>query len=217
VYPLVNQFHEISCPFKACLAFKKSQNNYFMEKKFTFLFLLVLAAGLSKAQQLDVKHSPKQDINLSPVRNLVIHPKHNPVINPKFNWSINPVKNKTINPDNISAINPLGNANLNPLLNNELNPMFTINLSPRHYSWKGMYLFNADDEHTGYITVYSQDLLLEFDKESNWNFFYIKTSKGTFNRFNMDGKWTGEYICSDGMVGYNLFDKGGEFTGTHIK
>ncbi|MFM2361911.1 MAG: hypothetical protein RLZZ316_813, partial [Bacteroidota bacterium] len=55
-----------------------------MEKKFTFLFLLVLAAGLSKAQQLDVKHSPKQDINLSPVRNLVIHPKHNPVINPKF-------------------------------------------------------------------------------------------------------------------------------------
>lgn len=169
------------------------------------------------AQTLEIKHNPKIDLNLSPAHNAVICPEHNAIINPKLNWNINPQKNGLISPEHVDDINPVKNTSLNPLDNVEFNPMFVIWLSPKYEQWKGLYLFDKDDELQGYITKYSQELMLEFDKESVWKCFYIKTARGTFNQFNLSGKWTGYYLCFDSMVGYNLFDGQGEWTGMHIK
>jgi len=95
--------------------------------------------------------------------------------------------------------------------------MFKIWMSPKYSMWKGLYLFDKEDELEGYITRYSNDLMLEFDKNAVWTCFYVRTAKGTFNQFNLSGKWTGFYLCFDSVIGYNLFDKQGEWTGKHIK
>jgi len=188
-----------------------------MGKIITLLTILLASCFLSPAQTVDEKHNPKLDLNLSPSHNTAICPEHNAAINPRLNWNINPRKNGLISPDQVDGINPAKNTELNPVTNAEMNPMFVLWMSPRYVRWKGLYLFNKDDELQGYITKYSQDLMLGFDKDATWKCFYIKTAKGTYNQFNLSGKWTGYFLCFDSSVGYNLFDDKEEWTGMHIK
>ena len=187
-----------------------------MGKIFTLALLLSVFMS-SKAQVLDNKHNPELDFNLSPVRNNSIHPEHNSTINPKLNWNINPYKNGLINPEKMGNINPKTNAAINPLENQEMNPMFSIYMSPKYDNWKGLYLFDTSNRLMGYLSKYSQDIMIQFDKDANWNFFYIKTAKGTYNQFNLSAEWTGAFLCYDSMFGFNLFDKNCEWTGMHIK
>ena len=188
-----------------------------MGKMITLIACLLLHAFGSPAQSLDEKHNPKIDLNLSPAHNPAICPEHNTAINPRLNWNINPRQNGLISPEHVDAINPAKNKGVNPLDNIEMNPMFAVWISPRHPRWKGLYLFNKEDDLQGYITKYSQELMLEFDKEATWKCFYIRTAKGTFNQFNLSGQWTGFYLCFDSIIGYNLFNGQGEWTGMHIK
>ncbi|MBS1565096.1 MAG: hypothetical protein JST39_11950 [Bacteroidetes bacterium] len=189
-----------------------------MGKRFILTPCILLCCFAAAAQPLvDHKHDPRLDHNLSPHHNATICPEHNASINPQSNWNINPRKNGLISPEHVDQINPSKNKQLNPLVNTDLNPMFVVCLSPRFENWKGLYLFDKEDSLWGYITRYSNELLLEFDKNAEWKFFYIKTAIGTFNRFNLNGKWTGEFLCPDSMVGYNLFDNDGKWTGMHIK
>jgi hypothetical protein len=163
------------------------------------------------------KHDPKVDLNLSPASNAKINPDKNSILHPKFNWNINPHKNKLICPDKIDAINPLKNIDLNPVEKMEMNPMYATNLSPKFATWKGQYVFDKEDNHIGFITFINQNLVAEFGKDASWKFFYVKTAKGTFNQFNLEGKWTGAYMCTDEMAGFNIFDEKDEWTGLHIK
>ena len=188
-----------------------------MGKIFTLASLFLLGFLGASAQFFDEKHNPGQDINLSPQHNAVIHPDHNSSINPKLNWNINPYKNGLINPDKISSINPKSNLALNPLQNQEMNPMFAIYMSPKFESWHGLYLFDSNNALSGYVSKYSQDIMIQFDKASNWTFFYVRTAKGTYNQFNLEAQWTGSFLCYDSMSGYNLFDKQSLWTGFHIK
>ncbi|HMC84529.1 MAG TPA: hypothetical protein VKI61_03355 [Chitinophagaceae bacterium] len=188
-----------------------------MGKIFTILTAFLFLFLTSKAQFLDEKHNPAVDLNLSPTQNSVIHPDHNSIINPKLNWNINPFKNGLINPDKVPAINPKTNKELNPMENEEMNPMFSIYMSPKFEHWHGLYLFDSNNALIGYVTKYSQDIMIQFDKESNWTFFYVRTAKGTYNQFNLTADWTGNFLCYDSMSGFNLFDNKCSWTGMHIK
>lgn len=190
-----------------------------MTKIFTCILLSVFMLGAINAQESTVakKHDPKIDANLSPNFNPRINPEKNSILHPKFNWNLNPHKNGLICPDKVASINPLKNADLNPIDKTDMNPMFVTNLSPKFVTWKGQYIFDKEDNHIGYITYINQFLIAEFDKTAAWKFFYVKTAKGTYNQFDLEGKWTGAYICSDEMAGFNLFDAKDEWTGMHIK
>lgn len=188
-----------------------------MGKIFTFFTGLLLCFTLAHAQYFDVKHNPAVDLNLSPLKNPSIHPDHNSSINPKLNWNINPLKNGLINPEKVPAINPKQNKDLNPLLHEEMNPMFTVYMSPKFDNWHGLYLFDSANTLLGYVTKYSQDILIQFDKQSNWTYFYVRTAKGTFNQFNLSAEWTGCFLVFDSVTGYNLFDKECAWTGQHVK
>lgn len=188
-----------------------------MGKIFTISSLFLLACFFSNAQRLPNKHNPEVDANLNPNQNAVIHPDHNSSINPKLNWNINPYKNGLINPGKVTAINPKTNTSINPLENQEMNPMFSVYMSPKSEAWSGQYVFDSSSRLTGYISKYNQDIMIQFDKDANWIFFYIRTAKGTFNQFNLNAEWTGDFLVFDSMYGYNLFDKDAVWTGTHIK
>jgi hypothetical protein len=188
-----------------------------MGKIFTLTTFLLSVLLVLQGQTLDNKHNPALDINLSPAHNNVINPERNNTINPKYNWNINPLKNGLINPEKLTTINPKNNLAMNPLENHDMNPMFSMYLSPRYDRWRGLYLFDKNDELIGFIKQYSQDIIIQFDRDANWAFFYVRTPKGTYNQFNLSADWTGCYLCSDAVAGYNLFNKEGNWTGIHIK
>jgi len=188
-----------------------------MGKIFTISTLFLLGFLHSGAQYFDRKHNPGLDMNLSPAHNSVIHPDHNSSINPKLNWNVNPYKNGLINPDKIAAINPRQNKEMNPMENPEMNPMFTLNISPKYEYWHGLYVFDSSNNLIGYVTQYSQDIIIQFDKDSKLSFFYVRTAKGTYNQFTLDANWTGNFLVFDSMTGFNLFDKECTWTGWHIK
>jgi len=65
--------------------------------------------------------------------------------------------------------------------------------------------------------VASQYLMLSFDSTGEWTGFYVKASLGIYNHFDVKAIWDGKYLCFDSVVGYNVFDKQGNWTGQHIK
>ncbi len=181
------------------------------------LCFLIVINQICFAQSLDYKHDPKYDNNLSPNSNFVINPEKNSNINPKFNWNINPAHNNDVNPVFNSTINPLNHYEFNPDINKTLNPMFHNEYHPKNPSWKGLYLFNKDDELIGYVSVATQQLMLCFDTACEWTGFFVKAGNGIYNYFDIKGEWSGKYLCFDSVFGYNLFDKDGNWTGQHIK
>lgn len=189
-----------------------------MTKSLLFINFLLIHVCQSIGQSvLPVRHNPRIDFNLSPIHNVKINPLHNSTINPKTNWNINPSHNNSINPVFTSGINPLSTSILNPIANEVFNPMFSITLHPKNPAWKGNFLFDNNDNLIGFISSASQNILLCFDLEGNWTCYFIKTPKGTYNEFSLQGHWTGEFLCYDSNGGYNLFNKDGEWTGKHIK
>ncbi len=168
-------------------------------------------------QVLDCRHDPKSDFNLSPNSNAQINPEKNSNINPLYNWNINPEHNDDVNPTLNSSINPLNHAQFNPQINRDLNPMFHNEFHPKSPQWKGLYIFDQQDQLVGYISVATQQLMLCFDSLCGWNGFFVRAANGVYNFFDTKGQWTGQFLCFDSVVGYNLFAKGGTWTGHHIK
>jgi len=153
----------------------------------TVIFFLIFCRSLSFGQILDCKHDPKFDNNLSPALNSLINPEKNSNINPKYNWNINPLHNNDVNPNTNSSINPVGHADFNPDLNKNLNPMFHNEYHPKNPAWKGLYLFNKNDEVIGYVSVATQLLMLCFDTQSEWTGFFVKAGNGIYNHFDTMG------------------------------
>lgn len=181
------------------------------------LVIICLQTATAIAQEPAKLHNPKIDLNISPVHNPAINPQTNPGINPKMNSNINPVLNKEINPVENKTINPKVNESINPLKNQLLNPLMYKHLYPSSGSWKGLYIYNEKDNLIGYITRPTRNVLICFDVKGVWTCYYVLTAEGTYNHFDMNGDWTGEYICSDSNAGFNVFNKEGEWTGKHIK
>lgn len=181
------------------------------------LFIFCSIGYTSLGQELPRSHDPKAETYLSPSINKKICPTTNPMINPMTNWKLNPLKNKDINPFENTAINPQFKPSLNPNINELLNPQRTITLYPFSNAIRVLYLFNKSDDLSGYITQASQDVLLCFSISGEFTCYYVKTPEGTYNLFEKDGNWTGNYICYDNSAGYNQFDKEGKWTGMHIK
>lgn len=169
------------------------------------------------SQTIPPKHNPKVDPNLSPTINKSINPEKNAAINPKVNWNINPERNPTINPDTNTSINPILINELNPNKNRMLNPMYHNELHPQNPVWEGLYVFNIDDELIGYISAASQNVILYFDTAYKWLGYFVKSGKGTYNFYNTNDQWTGQFGCYDGITGFNFFEKGGEWKGVHVK
>ena len=184
---------------------------------------VILFAGFSFfsiplfAQEPATQHNPKIDLSLSPIHNRNISPEYNPGINPKTNWNINPAYNKDINPEANNRINPKTNAVVNPFSNQLLNPMMFKNLNPKNALWRGLYLYDEKDNLIGFITKPMRDVLICFDIKGECTCYYVLTPEGTYNHFEKNGEWTGNYLCSDSNTGYNVFTKEGNWTGNHIK
>ena len=186
--------------------------------------LLLLFTGLcffvqARSQQdlVAIKQNPKVDRNLSPTFNNRINPKFNSAINPAFNWNYNPLQNSIINPDSTSGISPLHNESINPKLSELLNPMLNNILHPMNLSWRGRYLFDSSDNLIAFVTVASQNVMLCFNKSGQWTCYFVRTPKGTYNQFTLAGEWTGKFLCPDSVEGFNLFNKEGVWTGSHLK
>jgi hypothetical protein len=181
------------------------------------LINVLLQTASVVAQQPPQAHNPKIDLNISPGHNPSINPQTNHGINPKMNSNINPMLNSEINPVENKTINPRVNEAINPLKNQLLSPLMYKHLYPTSGSWKGLYIYNEKDNLIGYITKPSRDVLICFDVKGMWTCYYVLTAQGTYNHFDIDGNWTGDYICSDMNAGFNVFNKDGEWTGKHIK
>lgn len=188
-----------------------------MKKNLLLISLSFLFIFSVRSQSLENRHDPKVDINLSPNFNATINPDKNSNINPKFNWNINPAHNNDVNPEYNSTINPLTHFELNPDVNKTLNPMYHNEYHPKNPAWKGLYIFNRTDDLIGYISVATQQLMLSFDSQGEWTGSFIKAGNGIYNHFDVKGVWDGKYLCFDSVVGYNVFDKDGNWTGQHIK
>jgi hypothetical protein len=182
----------------------------------TCVFLLLTQSAVF-SQALENRHDPKVDINLSPTFNSTLNPEKNSNINPKYNWNINPVHNNDVNPEFNSTINPLNHFELNPDVNKTLNPMYHNEYHPKNPSWKGLYIFNNTDDLIGYVSVATQQLMLSFDAQGEWTGFFVKAAPGIYNHFDVKAVWDGKYLCFDSVIGYNLFNKDGTWTGQHIK
>jgi hypothetical protein len=89
--------------------------------------------------------------------------------------------------------------------------MYHNEYHPKNPSWKGLYIFNKTDDLIGYISVATQQLMLSFDLQAEWTGFYVKASPGIYNHFDVKGVWDGIYLCFDSVVGYNVFDKSGNW------
>ena len=182
----------------------------------TLVLSLLFNSGIM-AQELLAKHNPKLDVNLSPATNNVINPEKNSRINPKFNWNLNPGKTSNLNPVTNTAINPLNNLDFNPNDNQNINPMYQNTLHPKNPMWKGLYMYDKDDNLVGYLTKATQDVMLCFDVNTEWCGFYVRAEHNIFNHFDMKAQFTGMFICYDSMFGFNEFNKDGQWTGRHIK
>lgn len=95
--------------------------------------------------------------------------------------------------------------------------MYHNEYHPKNPSWKGLYIFNNTDELIGFVSVATQQLMLTFDSTGEWTGFYVRASPGIFNHFDVKGVWDGNYLCFDSVLGYNIFNKEGTWTGQHIK
>ncbi|HCL83617.1 MAG TPA: hypothetical protein DIC22_06555, partial [Chitinophagaceae bacterium] len=73
------------------------------------------------------------------------------------------------------------------------------------------------DDLIGYISVATQQLMLSFNADGEWTGFFVKAATGIYNHFDVKGVWDGKYLCYDSVVGFNLFEKDGSWTGQHIK
>lgn len=189
-----------------------------MKAIYKFIFIVFLAISVkANGQDLPVTHNPKVEIYLSPANNKKICPDNNALINPRINWKINPLKNKDLNPIENTNINPRFKPELNPAITESINPLLNIGLHPSGHQWKLFYLFNKNDELAGFLTQPSANVLLCFDVKGEWTCYYVRSAEGTYNLFDREGTWTGNYICYDNNAGYNQFDKEGNWTGMHIK
>ncbi len=65
--------------------------------------------------------------------------------------------------------------------------MFHNEYHPRNPSWKGLYLFNRNDELVGYVSVATQVLMLSFDNQTEWTGFYVRAGNGIYNCFRCKG------------------------------
>ena len=190
-----------------------------MKKLYTFLLacILCLLMVTSHGQQLLQAHNPKIDLNISPGHNPNINPRTNPGINPQMNGNINPLLNKEINPAENSSINPKNNESINPIKNQLLSPLYYKHLYPTSTSWKGLYIYDEKDNLIGYVSKPARNVLICFDLKGVWTCYYVLTPEGTYNHFDKDGTWSGDYICSDANAGFNIFNRDGNWTGKHIK
>lgn len=182
------------------------------------LLSLVTIASAQDIQELPSQRNPQVNQVISPYSNPRINPIKNIRINPKHNWNINPSMNDGINPEKNKLINPKYNKDFSPLTNHSINPMYTFSLHPlSNNNWKGYYMFDKDSRMTGYLVIANQFVVLDFDDKGVWKGYLVKTSSNTYNYFNLQDEWTRTFFCEDSMVGFNLFDATGEWTGNFAK
>ncbi|MFD2527946.1 hypothetical protein ACFSQD_19135 [Flavihumibacter stibioxidans] len=182
------------------------------------LLLLVVSTNAQEPIELPKMRDPLVNKTISPTDNPRINPEKNYRINPKHNWNINPAMNEGINPEKNKLINPKFNKDFSPLHNHSINPMYSFSLHPlSNTTWKGYYMFDKASKLTGYLVIANQFVVLDFDDKGTWKGYLIKTSSNTYNYFNLQDEWTKVFFCEDSMVGFNLFDSTGEWTGNYAK
>ena len=193
-----------------------------MKRLFFFAVLCVAGINFLKAQDsppaLPSERNPTMNKVLCPYENSKINPTKNPRINPKVNWNINPYMTAALNPKMNALVNPKQNTRVNPKYNSAINPMISFTLNPLNgEGWKGHYVFYKDNNLQGYLVIAHEAVILAFDNSGVWTGYYVKTDVNSWNHFNLNDEWTGNFICFDSMLGYNFFNEAAEWTGTYAK
>ncbi len=185
---------------------------------FSLLVPALLVAQLVAAQFfVPAEKDPRYNSSFNPRYNTRISPTYNSQINPKFNMNLNPKYTPELSPKFNANLNPQFNYDLNPKLNTALNPDYNYNLVPRYGADAGLYLFMFDKNAnmTAVIMPASPNVWLLFDDKNNWKGYFVFTG-GNWNRYTIDGLWTGEYLCPDNNGGYNYFTENGDWTGEYV-
>jgi hypothetical protein len=176
----------------------------------------LLAACLVSAQVfVPAEKDPRYSTELNPVYNNRVNPTYNPQINPKFNAKLNPKYTPEISPKFNANLNPQFNFDLNPKMNTALNPEYNYQLVPRYGVDGGIYMFDKNANLTGIIMPASANVWLLFDDKNNWRGYFVRTGSN-WNRYTIDGTWTGEYLCPNDNRGYNYFTEEGSWTGEYV-
>lgn len=177
-----------------------------------FFFMMVLQVILITKLQCQVfvpnSQNPQFNFQINPANNLQINPEFTSTIHPKFMSMLNPRFTSLINPELNPAINPQIQPQINPDLNTNYSPDFNSQMSPLSQGSNRRFIFDTKATLVGVLTV-SDDkkFMYGFDLELNKVTYWVSNSRGGFNEFQTDGKFTGTFAVSDGMGGWNVFDE----------
>jgi hypothetical protein len=176
----------------------------------------ILFSSLCIAQIIPINQNPKYNSQLDPRFNVNINPDFTSSINPKFTTDINPDFNTSLNPTYTPSVNPKFNTEIDPEYNSSLNPRYNSRLDPKNGFWEGMYLFDQNADAIGLLVRASKNLYLHYTIKKEWIGYFARAGSN-FNYFTVDGKWTGQFLCSDSEQGYNLFDENAKWTENFVK
>ncbi len=185
-----------------------------MKALLCILFIAILVPVT--AQIIPTDRNPKFNTQINPTYNTQINPDWNSRISPRFTINISPKYNSTLNPDFNSSINPQFNSRINPEWNTRINPEYNFSFNPKYNRWTGLYLFDKSNNLNGYLVEAGENVYLYFGAGFAWENYFVKNGDH-MNQFTLKGKWTGQYLSTDGAGGYNLFTANDEWTGQHAK
>jgi hypothetical protein len=89
-------------------------------------------------------------------------------------------------------------------------------LNPKYGSWTGKYLFSQDGEVIGFLVQANFDIYIYYQTNGEWIGYFVR-AESNYNLFNLEGEWTGQYLCSDSENGFNLFTEDGEWSTNYVK
>jgi hypothetical protein len=182
-----------------------------------FILVLHVLTGQVFGQYIPpYEQNPKFNTSINPKFTTAINPKFTSSINPLFTSSINPRFSSDINPKYTSTINPRFNYELNPKFNSRINPKFSFEYNPAYGGRVSYYMYNYDADLIGLLVKVNDAVMLYFNKGGEWIGYFIK-AKDNYNLFDLEGEWTGRYLCSDSQAGYNLFNENGDWSTNYVK
>ncbi|MCX6316898.1 MAG: hypothetical protein NTW29_06390 [Bacteroidetes bacterium] len=185
--------------------------------KAIFILVLLVMASHAFGQYIPpYEQNPKFNSSINPKFTTAINPKFTPAINPLFTSAINPRFSTDINPKYTSTINPKFNYELNPKFNSRINPTFSFEYNPAYGGRVSYYMYNYDADLIGLLIQVNEQVMLYFSKAGDWIGYFIK-AKDNYNLFDLEGEWTGRYLCSDSNNGYNLFNENGDWSTNYVK
>jgi hypothetical protein len=173
------------------------------------LALVLGAVPMVAVDPVPSDRDPRITNSVNPNVTYSINPNVTYSLNPEVNYSINPKATYSINPNVTYAINPNVTYSLNPKVNYSINPNVTASLNPTKAKWSGYFIFDRKLALVGIAVRANPDVLLLFNSQIEWIGYFVRAEKN-FNRFDLDGEWTG-FLSENSKGAYTYFTIQGEW------